>query len=283
MPTVGTMPSYVGSSALAVATTGTVACTRTCTVGNVIFLQVVADGNGQDYSLSSITNVASIEGTASAVSNVALLEVMGSSVARYSIWLARVTAAAVSITLNVGASGDDLYGAIHEFQNVSGSNRVFNGVLDAPIGGAVYSATAGVTNTTLTYAARTANGPNRLACVFINVNDDNQASWDTETFSPATGGTFVARSALGSATGTDAALGLQTANMPDGGTITGGTITMASDSHSQATVMLRPEEIPVHPAANHQNPALLMEGLKRNWNRLRSGLIVPDRDMWVPS
>ena len=44
--------------------------------------------------------------------------------------------------------------------------------------------------------------------------------------------------------------------------------------------IVEPHVIPRNPAINHQNPAVLMGGLRRAWHRRRSGIFVPELD-WV--
>lgn len=256
------------------------------TVGNIVIVHIMQDGIGiGGLSLSSISGLAALDGTASSTTAITPIGNVGASpvyAARNIQRIGRATDASVSVSMSQ-ADGNDLYARLYEFSGVA-SGSTLSDVIENGTAGNHEEETD--TSATINDVAVVTLGSDRLALNFIGVNDDNQASFDTVAFTGMTGGTWVSGGSYGSSTGTDGSIGLQYATMASAGTIDGGTLTMASDPWGVVGFALigttSDTPVPRHPAINHQNPGLLMENVKRNWNRLRSGLLLPDREIWTP-
>lgn len=172
------------------------------------------------------SNVEDIAGTDSAVTDVTGGAVVGSGVgaAKQRVWLGRALTSAPSISVSVNASGDDIYMRLYEFSGVS-TGTTLAAVIENGAEAFFYMNGADTTATILDTAVTT-NGADRLALNFIAVNDDNEATFDTEAFTGMTGGTWVSGGSYGTATGTDGSIGLQYATMASAGTIDGGSLSM---------------------------------------------------------
>lgn len=253
------------------------------TVGNVIVLHCLTDAAGEGFSNTIVSGAEALDTGTTNLTVVATTQAVGNpTAATQGIRIGRATTTTPTIAVAGTATGDCYY-RLYEFSGVA-SGTTLSDVLENSSAGATSNGTPG-TSATISDTAVVTLGSDRLALNFIGVNDDNQADFDTEAFTGMTGGTWVSGGSYGTATGTDGAIGLQYATMASAGTIDGGTLTMvASDSWGVIGFALIPEVtyVPRHPAINHQNPGLLMENVKRNWNRLRSGLVVPDREIWTP-
>jgi hypothetical protein len=228
---------------------GAVAMTITADVGNVIIIHVLEDGTGAGPSFSSITNLAALDGTASSFTGIATENVGTGPEARNTVQIARATGTAVSISMTQ-TSGNDLYGRLYEFSGVNTGATLADVIENASAGAFVNG--VGL-STTIADTGVTTLGADRLAINLIAVNDDNQASFDTEAFTGQTGGTWVSGGSYGSATGTDGAIGLQIADMSSAGTINGGTLTMASDPWGVIGFALLPLRVPRSPGVDSGN------------------------------
>lgn len=218
------VPTFVQAANGGVATTGNfTAFLNSVGVGNVIIVQILQDGTGSVPTLSSITNIQALDGTASSMTSLASTQDVGSAAAaRQHLWIGRATANNPSC--NIDTPGDDIYGWMTEFSGVSTGTTLASVIEN---GAGTFTNGAG-TSATIADTGVTTNGSDRLALNFIGVNDDNNADFDTEAFTGQTGGTWVSGGSFGSATGTDGAVGIQKADMAAAGTINGGSLTMAA-------------------------------------------------------
>jgi hypothetical protein len=216
-------PAWVQSSVGAVitATTGNSGNLAGVTVGAFIVLQVFQDGTTAEATVvdtnSTIENIAGTDNTMTIMSSAST-----NAVGRQIIFGGRALATTVNVDLSC-VGGDDLYVQLHEFSDV-GSGTVLTNVVENGTAGTI-SVAAGAT-AAISDVGVTTLGVDRLALNFIAVDDDNQASFSS--FAGETGGDWVLRASFGSATGTDGAVGLQTAAMASAGTINGGSFTMAA-------------------------------------------------------
>jgi hypothetical protein len=218
----GTGNLYQSGAATAVSLAGAV-------TGNLVVLHFVMDGNTSSFSTSSVSNIAALDGTANSITSGpggdGSAPVGAASEARLGLFIGRATGSTPSVSMS--STGDDLYFRLYEFTNVNTGSTLASIIENSTAGnfslGRASSATiADVDVTTI--------GPDRLAVNFIGVDDDDQASFDTEAFTGQTGGTWVSGGSYGSATGTDGAIGLQYAAMAAAGTIGGGTLTIPLDN-----------------------------------------------------
>lgn len=229
-------PTFVGAGTLAIWQSGAaVTLSKTsCTAGNIIFVHVLIDGT-DTVTLSSITNISNLAGSAGALDNIETNDfIIGNpGAAEAMIQVGRATANG-TCSVGIASGGVDLYGIIWECTGAStgttqptvmeNGSVVFDGSF--PTDAITTRATSG----TLGDHDVVTNGPDRLALNFISVNDDNQAFFDTEAFTGQSGGTWVCRGGFGSSTGTDGSVGLQSAAMASAGTIGGGSLAMDSDA-----------------------------------------------------
>jgi hypothetical protein len=225
-------PAFVQAGTGWVTTTGTGNGTlASTTAGNLIVVQMLADGGSLDGSISVAagSNVENIAGTDNALTNnttinggAAVFSVGSATEASQKLYFGRSLGGTVTVTANVGGSGEDLYSIIYEFSGVSADTTLTNILENSSLGSAVNGTG---TSTTVADTGVTTLGADRLAVNFVAVNDDNAVA----AFAGMTGGTWAEATAeFLSATGTDGCIQLQTATMDSAGTINGGTLTMAA-------------------------------------------------------
>lgn len=224
------VPTLVQASAGTVitATSGIVSLTG-CTAGNVIITQEFFDGTGANFVPDTITNIENLVGDPSGLTHIntpsGVLNVGSPTAGQGVLHIGRVT---VNGTVSFNCrpnSGNDAYVRIYEFSGVSTGTTLATVIENGSAGVAV---DAQATSATVSDVGVTTLGPDRLACNFIFVGDDNQLELTAMT--GETGGDWVYPvAAFGSATGTDGAIALVTADMPSAGTINGGSDTMTSD------------------------------------------------------
>lgn len=200
----------------------------TATVGNLVILQVISDGTGAQPTVSSINGIAALDGTASSLTQLtpaAEANVGNPAAAKQVLWAGRATSSAGAADVTVNASGDDCYAGWYEFTNVNTGTTIASILENGSAGSMPHGEGTG---TTVSDVGVTTLGADRLACNFIAINDDNAIV----AFTGETGGDWAIPldGQAGSATGTDAQIGIQTAAMASAGTINGGTYTMASDA-----------------------------------------------------
>lgn len=197
--------------------TGTVSVTG-CVAGNFILLHVMQAGPANDYSLGTFVNVEALDGTDLTMTIYGNDADVGSPrAAAHSNYFGRVLAnGTVSINVTVGGSGEDVYARLYEFSGVH-TGPSFTDVAES-------GSEAGGTAAQIDDNSVTSTGISRLGIQLVAVNDDNVLG----SFTGETGGDWAEAAEYNSATGTQATLQLQTAEMSAAGTINGGTFTMAA-------------------------------------------------------
>jgi hypothetical protein len=197
---------------------------KAVTIGNVVVFHCFVDGvGGATITLASHSGVEALDGTDNALTKATTVADVGSGTEFHEVYIGRAIGSTVSVVMSQ-AGGVDLYARWHEFSSV-GLGTTLAAVIENGTAGAVVEGTGAVSP--ISDTGVTTLGPDRLALNLIAVNNDNQASFDTEAFTGQSGGTWVSGGSYGSATGTDGAIGLQYANMAAAGTINGGSLTMA--------------------------------------------------------
>lgn len=195
--------------------------------GDFIICMVMQDGTGTTVTLSSVSaNLSNIAGTPSAVTTLtgSPFNIGSPAAAKLNIFLCRATAgiaAAGSLwTLN-SADGNDCWVSTYAFVDVN-TGAALTDVLENGSAGTVGSDAA--TSITINDVGVTTLGADRLALNIIGVNDDNTI----DSFTGETGGDWTLVNSVVDATGTDGAVGFQTATIASAGTIDGGSDTMAA-------------------------------------------------------
>lgn len=198
------------------------------TVGNIVVLHVIQDGSGTSPTLSISGGTGDVEdlaGTDGALTSIGKFDVGSGPDASQHLWIGRAIGTSINnsgqITLT-GGSGNDIYSRWYEFSDVNTGTTLADVIENGSAGATVNS--SGTSNT-IADAGVTTLGVDRLALNFVGVNDDNVL----DAFTGQSGGTWAeAVAEYAESTGTDAALGLQTATIASAGTIDGGTDTMAA-------------------------------------------------------
>jgi hypothetical protein len=221
-------PAWLRASAGAVITTtsGNSGSLASVTVGNVILLQILRDGDTSGASVvdtnSTIENLAGTDDTMTEITQVNGEPVGNPQAARQQLWLGR--ALATSVNADIGnAGGDDLYIVLHEFSNVNTGTTIASVFENVTAG--VLANGAG-TSTTVADTGVTTLGVDRLALNCVGINDD---ATGIASFTGETGGDWTMVKSFESSTGTDGTASLMTAAMAAAGTINGGTATITSD------------------------------------------------------
>lgn len=230
------IPAFVqaGAGITITGASGTAQITSGVTVGNVILLQILVDSGGTNPTLTTVTGIADIAGTPSAMTTGTASAVGNPIAGEQRPYFGRATATSVSVLITAGDTLD-LYARLYEFSGVA-SGTALTDIIENGVA-ADGMALGAATSTTIADVAVTTNGADRLAVNMIAVNDDNALA----AFSGQTGGTWVEPVAeYLDSTGTDGCIGIQTANMASAGTIDGGTITMASDGWGVIGFALKP-------------------------------------------
>lgn len=245
-------PTRVGSGTGVEDTAGAINVTKTgVTVGNLIIVQAMADG---DSSLVALTfndtnnSVESITGTANTMTlltghpiKIGVTDPPSAGGSHW-LWFGRATATTASI--DVTTAGQDTYIRVYEFTNVN-TGTTFNDIIENGSAGTAVNEFGN--SGTVPDVGVTTLGPDRLALNFIGVNDDSTDAY--ESFTGETGGDWVLTDQFEAAGGTDGAIFLQVADMPSAGTINGGTMTMDSDPFGVIGFALKPVEEAGPPAA----------------------------------
>lgn len=212
------VPVFVGagSGTTITALNGSVSKTS-CTGGNVIILHVFMDGAGTFPTTSATSNISSLGGVASTMDFISGYVVGGASEAAHRLFIGRVTADGTCST-TIGDSTADMFCRMYEFSGC-GTGPFLSDVLES-----TGSQNQG-TSTTVSDADPTTLGADRLALQFVSVGSNVTLA----DFTGETGGDWTEAVAEHSdATGTAGAIQLQTASVPNQGTIGGGSQTIGS-------------------------------------------------------
>lgn len=267
------LPTFVSAGSGAVATTTTlVTCSGPASglqLNDMLLMHYLYDlTGGSDGPLASYTNMANLAGTTSSRTDLTTRDsgsmILAASVARYT------GSGTPSFQFAGGTEGCDVYCRMYAFRGVSLGTTLAEVIESEGFGSG--------TSTTIADTGVTTTGPDRLAVQMISVNDDNAVG----PMTGMTGGTWgepVAEYAT--ATGTDACIAINTADMAAAGTINGGTYVMvASDNWGVIGFAFKPVEtyVPRNPAINHSNPGLLCKAHRaaRRWRHGAHGILLPD-------
>ena len=203
------IPSFVQASTGTTDATGTFTFTgvATGTIGDVVIVHIVVDGSGAiSWGALSGTNINDLAGSANVWTEIGTFHA-GAAV-QQRIFIGRRTSASAAPTFTAAAntSGDDVYGRMYEFTDVSAGTTLTTVIENATAGG---TSTSGATASgTIADASVQTLGPDRLALNFIGINDDNAI--DVLASSGLQGWTEPTPE-YADATGTDASVGIQTA------------------------------------------------------------------------
>lgn len=241
-----TVPTFIGAGAGAAITGASGNVSKAgCTVGNIIIVQALADGTNGVVLFGSPSGVESLIGTDNALTPVPHgasgsgdnnFEVGSPTAAIQRLWIGRAILTTVTVGL-AGNAGDDVYALVYEFSGVHAGTLTTDVYENVNAGDTINGVG---TSTTILDTTVTTLATDRLACNFIGVNDDNALG----DFTGETGGDWTLVASFASATGTDGAIGLETASMAAAGTIDGGTFVMvASDGWGVAGLALIPSVV----------------------------------------
>lgn len=198
-------PSYVQASAGATDASGAFTFTGPAsgTIGNLVILQILVDGTGAiDWGTLSATNINAIDGTANTWTLVGTFNIGSAAVAQMRLYMGRRTSSssAPTFTTTANTSGNDVYGRMYEYTNVSTGTTLATVIENATAGST--SSSAG-TNATVADASVQTLGVDRLSLNFVGINDDNI----TAGFDNQSGGAWqVAISGYHESGGTDASI-----------------------------------------------------------------------------
>lgn len=173
-------------------------------VGNVIILHVVIDGSGAiSWGTLSGTNIESLAAVANTWTEIGAFHSGGAVQQRLFIGRRTSASSAPTFSATANTSGDDVYGRMYEFQDVSAGTTLATVIENATAGG---TSTAGPTaSATVSDASVQTLGADRLALNFIGINDDNLQG----EFTGESNGNFTTLvGAYADSGGTDASVGL---------------------------------------------------------------------------
>lgn len=206
-------PRFIQASAGATDATGAFTFTGTAsgTIGDLVVLQIVIDGTGA-ISWGTITpsNVNDLSGAAG-WTLVGTWNIGSAATGQMRVYLGRRTSSSSAPTFAASAntSGDDVYGLMYEFRDVSAGTTLAEVIENSTAGS---TANAAATSTTCSDVGVTTLGPDRLALNFVGLTDD---AMGLAAFAGETGGDWVLPVAIyETATGTDATVALMTSVGP---------------------------------------------------------------------
>ena len=246
-------PSFIAASTGAVDTGGawSYTCAAPGAAGRLIIVQVLQDGVSATSAISvtSVTNMEDLAGTDNVMTLIASNQVVGDAPAGYQhLFCGRSLSTSAPVITGANSTTDDIYVRAYEFSNVN-TGTTLASIIENGI-----SLTANQRvdiSATILNCPVTTNGPDRLACNFIAINDDNALG----SFTGETGGDWTLVADYGTATGTDGEIALQTATMVSAGTIDGGSYTYAdTDTWGNigfALIGTTPSYQPRHSAMDH--------------------------------
>ncbi len=203
-------PRFVQASAGATDATGAFTFTGVTTgaIGDIVILHILVDGTGAiAWGTLGGANIQSLAGVANTWTQIGGTFNIGSATnAQHVLYIGRRTSAsaAPTFTTTANTSGDDVYGRMYEFTNVSAGTTLATVIENGTAG----STTNGqATNATVADAGVTTLGSDRLALNFVGINDDNAISG----FAGETGADWSVVTTYAESGGTDASIGLQQA------------------------------------------------------------------------
>jgi hypothetical protein len=218
-----TVPTFVQASTGSTDSAGAWTATGAAgTTGNLVIFHLFIDGATSAPGFTTFTNVENLAGTDNAMTSIAAQWCGGTDVAQHQLLFGRLLNTSAPTITGTNAAGDDLYWRWYEFTGVA-TGTTIGTVIENIITGNVsnqYKVERG-TSASVADAGVQTNDVDRLACNFVGADDDVTIG----PFTGMTGGTWAETVAeFSSATGTDAMIQLQTADMAAAGTIDGGTV-----------------------------------------------------------
>lgn len=254
-------PSFVAASTGTTDATG--AWSHTCmapgAAGRLIIFQIFQDGTAGEVAPDTFTNITALDGTANSMTPLEPTPAPsgwtdGSATSFFNLWVGRSTGTSAPVISGPNVGGNDLYMRAYEFQNANTGSTIDDVFENDNVAATLFdngTRTAG-TDASIESCTVITLGPDRLACNFIGVNDDNAVA----DFTGETGGDWaLAVAAYVESGGTDATIALQIAAMASAGTISGGSLTMAvADPWVVAGFAIKPvEDVPTPPKLHRVN------------------------------
>lgn len=226
---------FVGAGTGVEDTAGAYSASKTgCTVGNLIIVQVNVDAATVDgtQTLGTCSGVESLGGTADTMDQSAEFQI-GVNASRHILWFGRATG--TTVTFNATTAGQDVYVRVYEFSNADPNALTIADLVENGTAGTINNETGN--GVTVPDCGVTTLGTERLAVNFIGINDDNAVL----EFTGETGGNWSLGGSFTAAAGTDAAIGMNYAEMASAGTINGGTYTQVTDPWGVIGFAIKPE------------------------------------------
>ena len=202
-------PSFIQASTGATDATGAFTFTGVATgdIGNVVIVHIGIDGSGAiDWGTISGTNIESLAAVNNTWTEIGAF--FSGAAVQQRLFIGRRTSAssAPTFTTTANTSGNDVYGRMYEFANVSTGTTLAEVIENGTAGS---TTTSGATASgTIADASVTVLGSDRLALNLVAINDDNAVA----AFTGMTGGTWgEAVAEYADSGGTDASIQLQAA------------------------------------------------------------------------
>lgn len=223
------VPEFLGAMTGATDAGGAWSFTPSTSWGEFTIIQIVQDGttNGA-VAVTSVLDIEDLAGNDDAITQIPGPNADGSwpigspESARQFLWCGRQIAGTSDVIAGSNSTSEDLYFRAYRFREVNAGTTLAD-VIENGSAGTALNGTG--TGTTVSDTDVTTLGADRLALQLVGLNDDVAI----DAFTGMTGGTWgEAVAEYAEASGTDAALQLQTAQMTSAGTIGGGSDTIVS-------------------------------------------------------
>src|SRR3990172_3745977 len=222
-------PTFV-QAGTAVAVTGASATvdipTARTVAGDIIIRQGGKCGTGAVPTLTSVTNIEDLDGSATPTLLANEQAVGGTGQGEHNIWIGRIIATNTATSIVYNGPAADILIRLYQFTGAHAGTTLGDVVENDA---ADFSNGTPLTQAQINDTGVVTNGADRLALQFVFVIDDNAV----DSFAGETGGDWVwaVAEATTTTTNPDSCLQLQTATIASAGTIDGGSYTMAaSDS-----------------------------------------------------
>jgi hypothetical protein len=238
----------------------------TFAAGSVVILQILQDGttDGAVTGVSFNANIRNLAGTTNAMTLIpgpngdSSWPIGSPASGRQFLYIGRLIPAGTGFTVSgANSTSEDLYVRAYSYTNVSTGTTLATVIENGTAG----TATNGVgTSTTCSDTAVTTLGVDRLALNFVGLSDD---AMGLAVFTGATGGTWANFQIYEEASGTDATIAMETADMATAGTIDGGSDTITSIGWGVvgfALIGTTPDVVTYQPRygfVNYQDPGVL--------------------------
>jgi hypothetical protein len=216
-------PSYVNASTGSTDATGAWSHTSAApaAAGNILLVQVLQDGTAADVAIDSVTNAENLAGTDNILTKIGEFNVGSAVAASQHLWIGRALSTSAMVITGSNAGGDDVYVRVYEFKDVNTGTAITDVIENGTAGSTANSAGTG---TTVSDAAVTTLGVDRLILNLVAANDDVAIA----AFTGETGGDWREMVAeYVDAGGTDGMLQLQ-ASYPGAAAYFGGTTALGN-------------------------------------------------------